>query len=1023
MPDDRFTLQSLDWQNPGVLQRRREAPAAYFIPYHSARSARDGLRGASAFYRLLNGNWKFAYYDSWTKVPEGFADRDADVSGWNTIRVPMSWQMAGYDVPQYTNVHYPFPVDPPYVPAENPAGVYVRDFTRPTGWADKSLYLHFEGVSACFYLWVNGQPAGYSQGSHLPSVFDITPFVTDGPNRLTVEVLKWCDGSYLEDQDFYRLSGIFRDVYLTARDKAHLRDIFVHTELDAAYVDGKITAELAFEGSPEGEILAQLYAPGGELLAERTLPAGADACTFDVPAAQKWTAETPALYTLLLRCGSEYIPVSVGIRQFEIRDGVLLLNGTAIKIKGVNRHDSHPDLGYYTPVAHMEADLMQMKRHNINAVRTSHYPNTPEFLSLCDRYGFYVVDEADLETHGIAVKSETALTDDPAWREAYLDRVQRMVERDKNHPCVFMWSMGNESFMGHNHMAMAKWAKQRDPGRPVHYEGANKGYLVNGYEDPCVDMVSRMYPPLQWCADYCEKHEDPRPLFLCEYSHAMGVGPGDLKDYWDLIYRYPRFLGGCVWEWCDHSVRQKDAQGREFFVYGGYFGETPNDANFCCDGLNFPDRIAHTGLKEYKQVIAPVQAEAVDLKAGVVRLRNRYDFLDLSGLALVWRVTRDGLTVAQGRVETLDAAPHGACEVCLPYTLPATDTAEYYLNLSFVQKADTPWEPAGYEVGCTQLTLPVTCRVEEVPAAFPPVAIGREPHRFVLTGENFRYVFDAVAGSFESLRLGGTELLARGTRLSIWRAPTDNDRNIQTTWRAAQMDTSFTRVYESAVEPGPAGSAVITLACAHGGNSEEPVLRAHIRCTVLGSGEIRVETTADVRENLIHLPRFGFEFALPAGFESVEYFGMGPGENYADMCRSARMGCWRSTVDAQYVPYIMPQETGNHTRVRWAAVSDNGGRGILFCADGDFNFSALHYTAEDLDAAQLTRDLTRRPETIVHVDYRQTGIGSNSCGPALNPAYAFDEKHFTFRFAFRPVLMETIDPAREGRRRYILPEA
>ena len=1026
MPDDRFSLQSLDWQNPRMLQRDREAPAAYLIPYQSAQAALAGIKGESAFYRLLNGNWKFRYCESWAEVPEGFSGRDADVSGWDEIRVPMSWQMAGYDVPQYTNVNYPIPVDPPYVPADNPAGLYVREFACPAGWKGRQLYLHFEGVSSCFYLWVNGHPAGYSQGSHLPSCFDITPFVTAGPNRLAVEVLKWCDGTYLEDQDFYRLSGIFRDVYLTARNRRHLKDIFIHTDLDADYRDGQVRAELTFGTPPETEIRADLYAPDGRLLAGQLLPGSQETCTcsFDIPDVKKWTAETPTLYTLLITCGQEVIPVRLGVRKIEIApNGALLLNGTAIKIKGVNRHDSHPDLGYYTPVAHMKADLMQMKRHNINAVRTSHYPNTPEFLSLCDQYGFYVVDETDLETHGIHVKSETALTDDPSWKDAYLDRVQRMVERDKNHSCVIMWSMGNESYMGHNHIAMAEWTKGRDPSRPVHYEGADKGYLENGRDHHCVDVVSRMYPPLQWCADYCEKRQDPRPLFLCEYSHAMGVGPGDLKEYWELIYRYPQFIGGCVWEWCDHSVRQRDENGREFFVYGGYFGETPNDANFCCDGLNFPDRIAHTGLKEYKQVIAPVQAEAADPLEGVIRLFNRYDFLDLSGLALMWKVTRDGETVTQGRVETLDAAPHTGCEIRLPYSLPADDNAEYYLNLSFVQKRDTPWEPAGYEVGSSQMRLPVEYRPPIRPAAgFPPVAIGRKGLRWVLAGENFRYVFSAADGSFESLRLGGVEMLARGTKLSIWRAPADNDRQIQSQWRDARMDRSFTRIYESSVEPGPAGSAVIALTCAHGGKSVEPVLRASIRCTVLGNGEIQVETTADVRKNLIHLPRFGFEFALPEGCESIEYFGMGPHENYADMCRSARMGHYRSTVDAQYVPYIMPQETGNHTRVRWAAVYDNGGRGMLFKAEDSFSFSALHCTAEDLDAASLTRDLTRRPETIVHIDYRQTGIGSNSCGPALNPAYAFDEKHFTFRFAFRPVLVETMDLAREGRRRYVLPE-
>ena len=1012
-----FSVDSFDWQNPAVLARNREKPAVPVIPYSSGETALGGIKGQSPYYRLLDGDWAFAYYDRYDRVPREFYESGFDVSGWDTLQVPANWQMFGYDVPQYTNAAYPIPVDPPYVPAENPAGLYVREFTRPASWEGKEIFLHFEGVNSCFYVWVNGRMIGYSQGSHLPSRFNVTDAVAPGRNRLAVMVLKWCDGTYLEDQDFYRLSGIFRDVYLVARDRQHIRDVFVKAEPDETYRTAVVRAEIELSRPEGADIACRIIGPAGRTAAQAVVRAqgGSAVCEVALSDVRAWTAETPYLYTLLLSLGNEIVPVPFGVRKIEVApDGALLINGAAVKLRGVNRHDSHPDLGHYTPVEHIKRDLMQMKRHNINTIRTSHYPNTPEFLSLCDRYGFYVVDETDLETHGIAVKSETALTDDPAWRDAYLDRVQRMVERDKNHPCVIFWSMGNESFMGRNHIAMAQWTKRRDPGRLVHYEAAFRGCLEDGKDSRCFDVVSRMYPSVDWCREYCESDGDMRPLFLCEYSHAMGVGPGDLKEYWDAVYRYPRFIGGCVWEWCDHAVRRKTPDGKKFFVYGGYFGETPNSGNFCCDGLNYPDRQAHTGLKEYKKVIQPVRIEAEDLACGRLRVTNRYDFSDLSNLELTWKISREGETLRQGRRE-VSARPHESVPVDLAYSLPEAGCGECYLDVSFVQKYDTDWEPAGYEVAFEQFQLPVPAVALEQPDAYGPVEIAQEGGRLRITGENFSYVFGTASGSFERLKMGGVEMLAAMPKLSVWRAPTDNDRNIQAAWRKEGLDSAFTRVYSCWVDE-PSGDRVsIYVSCAHGGKSVEPALRARIVYTVFGNGEVRVETQADVRENLIHLPRFGFEFAMPAGNEYLQYFGMGPQENYTDMCRSARMGRYRSTVDAQYEPYIKPQETGNHTGVRWAAVYDNSGRGLVFKGADRFHFSALHYTPEDLDRAKYTRDLTRRDETVVHIDYRQDGIGSNSCGPALNPAYAFDGKHFAFRFAFRPVFLENVDLPREGR--------
>lgn len=1018
-----FDFEHPEWQDPGLLQRNREKPHAYFIPFASAEQALEGVRGQSPNFRLLNGSWKFSYYSRWYDAPQDFYTETYDASGWDELPVPSNWQMHGYDVPHYSNVEYVIPLDPPYVPNDNPAGLYARSFTLPAGWdsAQKDIFLNFEGVDSCFYVFLNGTFVGYSQGSHLQSEFDITAALRPGQNSLRIMVLKWCDGTYIEDQDSYRLSGIFRDVYLLARDKTRLSDIFVRSEIQPGGA-ASLSAALSFSGPVEAGDAVSLYGPDGALLETQALTPGQKelSCCFALSAPQLWTAETPSLYTFVVQSGSEYISVEAGVRTVTITvDGALTVNGAPVKIKGVNRHDTHPDLGHYTPLEHMKRDLVQMKRHNVNAVRTSHYPNAPEFLRLCDRMGFYVIDETDLEAHGAARDIPDYFAQSPAWHDAFLDRMERMVERDKNHACVIIWSLGNESFMGQNHIDMAEWAKQRDGSRPIHYEMAQTGCLEDGREHHCIDIVSRMYAPIEWLGEFLEAHTEKRPLILCEYAHAMGVGPGDLEAYWQLIYRYPQFIGGCVWEWCDHAVRRKTPDGKEFFVYGGYFGDFPTERNFCCDGLNDPDRVPHTGLLELKQVLRPVRVQAKDLAAGTVTLRNMLDFSSLDALALVWKVTRDGKTVRQGRVETLTAAPRQEQTLTLPYTLPREDAAEYFLELSFVQKYDTEWAQAGYELGFEQLALPVEFRAPAPVNPAPFLAVEETPVSITLRGEDFTYVFSRFQGGFTEMSIGGVPMLSAATGISIWRAPLDNDRALQPEWNAWYMSTAVTHVYSARVIEKTPARAVIEVQCAHGGKSMPPLLRATQRYTVFGSGEIAVEITADVNEKLSCLPRFGLEFLLPAGSEYLRYYGLGPQENYSDMRQSARVGLYDSTVDAEYLPRIMPQDTGNHTAVRWAAVYDQSGRGMLFKAAGPadgFTFSALHYTARDLERAQLTTELARRDETVVHIDYKQHGAGSASCGPMLAEAYRFNEKQFSFRFSFRPLFIENVNLAAEARR-------
>ncbi|MGL4737583.1 MAG: glycoside hydrolase family 2 TIM barrel-domain containing protein [Cellulosilyticaceae bacterium] len=1001
-----MTTQNLDalWQDPSALHINRQPSRAYYIPFDTVEGALAHHKGESAYYKLLNGDWKFSYYPHPTQAPADFYANDFSTEDWDTLPVPSNWQLHGYDQAQYTNVNYPFPFNPPFVPNENPLGLYTKNFTLPTDWDGKSVMINFEGVNACFYVWVNGTFIGYSQGTHLPSEFDITAALVAGPNKLAVKVLKWCDGSYLEDQDFYRLTGIFRDVYLLARSPIHVRDFFAKVDLDPTYTHGTLDLDVDFSGADHKEVTATLYDANNAIVCSGTY--AQSTIHFDVPDSHKWTAETPYLYTLVLTYADEYIPIQVGFRKIEVADtGALLVNGVAIKLKGVNRHDSHPDLGHYTPMAHMLEDLMIMKRHNINTVRTSHYPNTPEFLRLCNQYGFYIVDETDLETHGTYINPDpTILTNDPAWKEAYLDRMIRMVERDKNHPCIIMWSLGNESFMGDNHVAMATWAKGRDASRLVHYEGANTKHNGELPVHECVDVVSYMYSSLDFCKEHGEATDDMRPFYLCEYSHAMGVGPGDLQEYWDLFYQYPRLIGGCVWEWCDHSIRVHE-DGKDFFVYGGYFGEFPHDGNFCVDGLVSPDRVPHTGLKDYKVVIQPATVKAVDLAAGRINITNRYDFLSLSGLQLEWDITREGIVILEGTVSDLDIAAHASQEITLGYTLPQGEAAHMYLNIRFTQKATTPWAKRGYEVGLCQFEL-AAGKTYSVPVK-QTLTTSQTGAVITLSGDAFTYCFNTARGSFESLVASDKELLAALPVPSIWRAPTDNDRNIRHTWNNLGMYRATSHVYDAALVEQSDKKAVIEVRYALSGPVVRPVLEGTTRYTIWADGEVEVTMSADVREDIHTIPRFGLELHMTAGHEYVSYFGMGPNENYMDLCRSAYMGKFDTTVTQMYEPYIKPQECGNRTHVKWAMIADASGHGLLFKGTPEFNFSALHYTAHDLTDTAMMHELKARPETIIHIDYRQTGIGSNSCGPNLNEKYAFTEKQFTFNFAFKPICIES----------------
>lgn len=1065
---EKFDFESVI-ENPQRLRVNAEAAHAFFIPYHCRCEALGGNRNRGRRYKTLNGDWDFYYFENVDAAREALAEGLPEEAGRGLLKVPSNWQMYGYDVPQYVNSDYPIPLDPPYVPDENPVGIYRRRFCVPGAWKDAEVYLRFEGVDTMFFVWINGAFVGMSQGAHLPSEFSVAGELRwpeeDGlpaENEITVMVCKWAWSTYLEDQDMYRLSGIFRTVSLTARPQKHIRDIFIKQKLvfeEDRCVSAEITAELDFAGG-KAPASAELYDEEFGLLktaeadfsAEAGENGGTDSLTVCLENPVLWNAEKPYLYTLLLLSEGEVIPVRIGLRLIELSEaGALCINKQTVKIKGVNRHDTDADRGHYRPYEAMRSELLLMKQHNINAIRTSHYPNPPEFLELCDELGFYVIDETDLETHGTHRSGETKqgpcinlFNSDPLWKGAFLDRMERMVERDKNHACVIFWSLGNEAFFGANHVAMADYAHERDASRPVHYEQADRA--------DCCDVYSRMYPPVSFIEEYGKagaeayaRGERVKPLLLCEYCHAMGNGPGDPADYWEIIYRYPALIGGCVWEWADHSVRTVEHNGRwiaagaerlpqyaapslridasapekpGFFTYGGCLGDLSNDGNFCVDGLVNPDRQPSTGLLEYKAVIAPVKAELIAGLTGVLKLTNLYDFTDLSELRLHYRITTQRGTFRDGDTKIPPCRPHESVMIDLGYTVPEVSPLEFFLELSFTLGKTAAYAEAGHSVAEIQLKLPVRAATGEriLSADMPSMRVTEtEQKKLILAGEDFRYVFDLRHGQFCKIEKDGTDLLASMPGFSIWRAPTDNDMHVKNAQRAWNYDKSFEKNYRTRIVESTPHYTVISAEYGIGAMALRMPVRYSALWIVYGDGEISCSVSGEIAENVPPLPRFGWEFRMPAGNTRIRFFGEGPGASYCDMRHHTKTGVFDAAVDAQYSHYIMPQEDGNHFNTRWALVYDENSRGLLIKGLPLFEFSALRYTAHDLDAARFDRDLVPRRETVVRVDFRNAGIGSNSCGPALLPQYAIGGPgSFCYSFVLKPVFLEDEDLVREA---------
>lgn len=977
-------------ENPQLLHEGVEENRAYYIPYYHQKTSFEHERLGSDRVMPLSGDWSFSYHESIMDFNIRFTSDDTDVCSWDSVNIPSCWEMAGYGKHQYVNVKYPIPYDPPYVPDENPCGLYVRSFTLSDEWMSMRQYLNFEGVDSCFFLWINGIFAGYSQVAHSTSEFDITDKCHEGVNRVAVLVVKWCDGTYFEDQDKFRMSGIFRDVYILFRPEKHVRDFTVTTSLNQGGTQAHVAVNLEYTAGLN-DVRFELVSPDGYVVSSAQVVME-DSFSIELDAPLLWSAETPHLYELTLDTGDERITTMVGIREISIVDRVVMLNGVAIKFRGVNRHDSSPVNGFAVTMEEMKHDLRLMKEHNINAIRTSHYPNNPVFYELCDLYGFYVIDEADVEAHGVSTiyggSHETSfdlLADDETYAPIVLDRIQRCVIRDKNRPCVLIWSLGNESGYGVCFECAASWIKSYDTTRLTHYESSIHT-CGKAMDTSNIDLFSRMYPSHSWCREYCE-NDNQKPLILCEYICAMGNGPGDIEEYLEVINSYDNFCGGFVWEWCDHAIYMgRNAEGHEKYFYGGDFGDFPHDESFCVDGLVYPDRTPHTGLLEYKNCIRPIRARVVDLLTGRINLRNMLDFTNVIDLlAIRWSVTSNGEVISSGGIETPDIAPHAEKMIALPYTMPSEGNC--YLKLEYIQVTDRLLTKAGHVLGYEQFRLPVTEKPTVLPIAQGEVNFTQDDRSVSVTGPEFRYMFNKNTGLFDSLVYHNRCILACGMSYNIWRAPTENDRYTRLIWREAGYDRAMVKAYDTEVKKKP-NSLEIRVRLSVSATFIQRILDINATFTVSADGVIDMNIRVHKNGEMPFLPRFGVRMFLPKTMDRVVYLGYGPYESYIDKHHASYFGRFEARVADMHEDYVLPQENGSHWGCR--KLSFDSRDVTLNIYGDDFSFNASHFTQEELTEKAHSFELKESPYTVLCLDYRQSGVGSNSCGPELLKCYRLD---------------------------------
>ena len=1004
------------YENLSVLHENTMPARAYFIP---ASRRMDNLvehREESDRMQLLNGTWKFQYFNSIYDVQESFFEKDYDTENFDEIQVPSVWQMAGYDTHQYTNIRYPFPFDPPYVPQDIPCGTYAHTFVYHKDENAPKAFLNFEGVDSCFYVWINGSYVGYSQVSHMTSEFDITDLLRDGENSIAVLVMKWCDGSYLEDQDKFRMSGIFRDVYILKRPKQAISDYHIKTRIEDMLA--KVEIEMKFYSPLNVKI--SIEDRNGAVVALGSI-AEEGTAVLEIASPELWNTENPYLYKLILETENEVIVDHIALRKIEIKDQVIYLNGQKIKFRGVNRHDSDPVTGFTINPEQITTDLTLMKQHNFNAIRSSHYPNAPFFYEMCDKYGFMVIDEADIEAHGpfmIYRKEDTdynrfkrwneKIADDPVWEEAIVDRVKLMVERDKNRFCIVMWSMGNESAYGCNFEKALEWTKNFDPDRITQYESARYRNYDETYDYSNLDVYSRMYPALSEIQEYLDK-DGSKPFLLVEYCHSMGNGPGDFEDYFQMIQDNDKMCGGFVWEWCDHAIAHGTAEnGKTIYAYGGDHGEEIHDGNFCMDGLVYPDRTVHTGLLEYKNVYRPARVISYDKESGELVLHNYMDFDDLKDYVKIsYELTQDGLVISKGKLPEVSAAPHSEGKINLKINVP--ESGKCYLKFIYHLKKELPLLDEDHILGFDEIEVSkdgAKCKLAEKwlqkTAVDSELQVNENDTQIHIKGREFAYTIDKRTALFTEMKFAGREYLNHPMELNIWRAPTDNDMYIKSEWKKAHYDKAYTRAYTTEVVQGKHGVKITSHASVVA-ETVQKILDVTITWKIEAAGKIDADIAVTKDDEFPDLPRFGVRMFLDKKLSAARYFGMGPQESYCDKHQAASHGLYQANVDDLHEDYIRPQENGSHYDCEYVELN-NSRYGIVVSAENAFSFNASYYTQEELEEKTHNYELTESDSVVFCVDYALNGIGSNSCGPVVLEQYRFDDVLFRFQFTLIPYI-------------------
>lgn len=1002
------------YEDLSVLHENTMPARAYYIPASKRMDDLVEHREESDRMQLLNGTWKFQYFNSIYDVQDPFFEKDYDTENFDEIQVPSVWQMAGYDTHQYTNIRYPFPFDPPYVPQDIPCGAYAHTFDYHKDENAPKAFLNFEGVDSCCYVWVNGSYVGYSQVSHMTSEFDITDLLQDGKNTIAVLVMKWCDGSYLEDQDKFRMSGIFRDVYILKRPEQAISDYHIKTKIEDMLA--KIELDVKFYSPANVKI--SIEDKNGAVVAVGSITEEGTA-VLEIASPELWNTENPYLYKLILETENEVIVDHIALRKIEIKDQVIYLNGQKIKFRGVNRHDSDPVTGFTISVEQITTDLTLMKQHNFNAIRSSHYPNAPFFYEMCDKYGFMVIDEADIEAHGpfmLYRKEDTdynrfkrwneKIADDPAWESAIVDRVKLMVERDKNRFCIVMWSMGNESAYGCNFEKALAWTKKFDPDRITQYESARYRNYDETYDYSNLDVYSRMYPALSEIQEYLDK-DGSKPFLLVEYCHSMGNGPGDFEDYFQMIQDNDKMCGGFVWEWCDHAIAHGTAEnGKTIYAYGGDHGEDIHDGNFCMDGLVYPDRTAHTGLLEYKNVYRPARVVSYDKESGELVLHNYMDFDDLNDYVNIsYELTQDGLVIGKGKLSEVSVAPHSEGKTNLKVNVP--ESGKCYLKLIYHLKKEMPLLEEDHILGFDEIEVSqkdAKCQLAEKwmekTATNSELQVNENDTQIHIKGREFSYTIDRRTALFTEMKFAGREYLNHPMELNIWRAPTDNDMYIKSEWKKAHYDKAYTRAYTTEVAQGKHGVKITSHASVVA-ETVQKILDVTITWKIAAAGKIDADIAVTKDGEFPDLPRFGVRMFLDKKLSDARYFGMGPQESYRDKHQAASHSLYRANVGDLHEDYIRPQENGSHYDCEYVELN-NSRYGIVASAEKAFSFNASYYTQEELEKKTHNYELTESDSVVFCVDYALNGIGSNSCGPVVLDQYRFNDVLFRFQFTLVP---------------------